>query len=86
MFMPDTPHYFVTKGDRTKAIESLRYLRMKSGDDVKDELLEIQASVDESLSHKAGFFDMFRGRANVMGKQMVQKSQVLILNETFDSF
>lgn len=66
-FMPDTPHYYVAKGLRHEAIKSLKYLREKSDDDVSEELREIEESVVESMSHRAGITDVFRGRANLIG-------------------
>lgn len=74
MLMPDTPHYYLSKGSRQRAINSLKYLRGKSADSVMEELNEIQASVTESMSHRAGFADVFKGRANLIGKFFLQSS------------
>lgn len=67
-FIPDTPHYFVTRGDRHRAIQSLEFLRQKDSDEVGEELDEIETSVAESMSHRARIIDVFRGRANLIGK------------------
>lgn len=66
--MPDTPHYYLSKGSRERATNSLRYLRGKSAEGVAEELAEIQASVTESMNHRAVFSDVFKGRANLIGK------------------
>lgn len=65
--IPDTPHYFITKGDRLRAIKSLEFLRQKDSNGVSEELEEIEISVAESMSHRARIFDVFRGRANLIG-------------------
>lgn len=70
ILMPDTPHYYLSKGSRQRAINSLRYLRGKSAEGVAEELDEIQASVLESMSHRAVFTDVFKGRANLIGKKI----------------
>lgn len=67
--MPDTPHFHISKGDRLKATESLQYLRGMGADGVSVELDEIQESVVESMSHRAGFIDIFKGRANIIGEK-----------------
>lgn len=79
-FIPDSPHYYVSKGLRHKAIKSLKFLRHKSSDDVSEELEEIETSVAQSLSHRATIFDVFRGRANLTGKLNFQNSFKHILN------
>lgn len=80
ILMPDTPHYYLSKGSRQRAINSLRYLRGKSAEGVAEELDEIQASVLESMSHRAVFTDVFKGRANLIGKEI--RTEIWLRNFT----
>lgn len=72
-FFPDTPHYHVRKGNRQRAIDSLEYFRGKSAA-VSAEFEEIQASVDMSMSNHASLFELFRGKANLLGKYFLEAS------------
>jgi hypothetical protein len=66
IFLPDTAHYLVLKGNRSKAIESLEYFRQQKGDKIMEELEEIEVSV-QAMRHQGGFFDVFKG-ANLKGE------------------
>lgn len=68
-FMPDTPHFHISSGNRHQATQALKFLRGKNADGVKDELNEIQESVVEAMSHRAGILDVFKGKANVLGEK-----------------
>lgn len=68
IFMPDTPHFFISKGNREKAMKSLIFLRGASADDVAKELNEIEESVVESMKFKSGLAELFKGRANLIGR------------------
>lgn len=67
-FMPDTPHYYLSKGLRHKAMKSLKFLREKNSEGVVAEIEEIQSSIIESMSHRRSVLDVFKGRANLIGK------------------
>ena len=65
--MPDTPHFFIMKGNREAAVKSLKFYRDVSADDVAEEMDEIELTVVESMKLKAGFTEIFKGRANLIG-------------------
>lgn len=67
-FMPETPHYFLQKGDEASAVKSLKFLRGKSTDGVQEELTIIRSSVEESMTNKGTFRDVFADKANRKGK------------------
>lgn len=62
--MPETPHYFIAKGDKENAIKSLRILRGKSREGVHDELAIIQKSVEDSMKNKGSFLEVFKNKAS----------------------
>uniref|UniRef100_A0A182P8W7 Facilitated trehalose transporter Tret1 n=1 Tax=Anopheles epiroticus TaxID=199890 RepID=A0A182P8W7_9DIPT len=64
-FMPETPAYYISKGDKEKAVESLCFLRGKTVDGVQEELHEISTTVEESLKNKGTVMDLFRNAGNV---------------------
>ncbi|XP_003436496.2 facilitated trehalose transporter Tret1 [Anopheles gambiae] len=64
-FMPETPAYYISKGDKEKAVESLCFLRGKTVDGVQEELQEISTTVEESLRNKGSVMDLFRNAGNV---------------------
>lgn len=41
-FMPESPYYYIAKDKKKEAIDSLKFLRGKSGEGVRDELAEMQ--------------------------------------------
>lgn len=63
--MPETPAYYIQKGNENYAIDSLMLLRGKSKEGVKAELSTIQTSVDEALNNKGSMLDIFRHKANI---------------------
>ncbi|XP_055606150.1 facilitated trehalose transporter Tret1-like [Uranotaenia lowii] len=64
-FMPETPAYLISKGDSTKASESLQWLRGKSSAGVQEELTETTQTVQDALSNKASVMDLFKSRGNL---------------------
>lgn len=64
-FMPETPAYYISKGRKDAAIESLKFLRGKSADGVQDELQETTQSVEESMKNKASMMDLFKSKGNI---------------------
>lgn len=64
-FMPETPYYYIGKGNRQAATKSLAYLRGKSVAGVKEEIEEIEASVQESMKEKGRFVDLFINKGNL---------------------
>lgn len=66
-FMPDTPHFYILRGNRVKAMNSLKYFRGADDSDVEEEMNEIEHSVIESMDSKAGIIELFKERANFIG-------------------
>lgn len=66
-FMPDSPHYYIQKGQEENAVKSLKFLRGKSTEGVQQELDEIRATVEESMKNKATIRDVFSNTANKKG-------------------
>lgn len=66
-FMPDSPHYYIQKGQEENAVKSLKFLRGKSTEGVQQELDEIRATVEESMKNKATVRDVFSNTANKKG-------------------
>uniref|UniRef100_A0A2M3ZFG5 Facilitated trehalose transporter Tret1 n=1 Tax=Anopheles braziliensis TaxID=58242 RepID=A0A2M3ZFG5_9DIPT len=64
-FMPETPAYYISKGEKERALESLCFLRGKTADGVQEELNEITTTVEESLKNKGTLMDLFRSPGNV---------------------
>ncbi|XP_053681314.1 facilitated trehalose transporter Tret1 [Anopheles nili] len=64
-FMPETPAYYIAKGEKEKAVESLCFLRNKTVDGVQEELHEISTTVEDSLKNKGTVLDLFRNGGNV---------------------
>ncbi|XP_055902643.1 facilitated trehalose transporter Tret1-like isoform X2 [Eupeodes corollae] len=62
LFMPESPYYFAIKGQKDDLINSLKALRGKSSKDVEEERSKIQDEVDDSMSNKSRFIDIFRNR------------------------
>jgi MFS transporter, SP family, sugar:H+ symporter len=63
-FLPDSPRYFVKKGQTDKAIASLVRVRGQPAESeyIQAELAEIQANLEYELSiQSAGWADCFRG-------------------------
>lgn len=60
-FMPETPLYYLQKGQKDRAEASLRWFRGRNYD-VGPELQEMQASVDEAAAQKLSFTEAFRTR------------------------
>lgn len=70
-FMPDSPHYYISKGRKTDAIKSLQFLRGKSAEGVQEEYDSIQASVEESMKNKGTVADIFKNKGHVKGKRLI---------------
>jgi len=64
-FMPDSPHFYISKGRRADAIKSLKFLRGKTTEGIQEELDTIQASVEESMKNKGSVADIFNNKGNV---------------------
>jgi hypothetical protein len=72
LFMPDTPHFHMTRNNPVKATNALVYLRSYSHD-ISSELEQIETDVAESMNHSNGFLNVFKGRANLLGKCSILK-------------
>lgn len=62
--MPESPAYYITKGQKDEAIESLKYLRGKSAAGVQDELQNLQTNIDDAMKKKATVGDLFSNKGN----------------------
>ncbi|XP_063710060.1 facilitated trehalose transporter Tret1-like [Culicoides brevitarsis] len=62
-FMPESPAYYIQKGNRESAVNSLVFLRGKSKEGVQDEMSIIQTSVEEALKNKGSVLDVFQNKA-----------------------
>lgn len=67
-FMPESPHFYISKGRDADAIKSLKFLRGKSADGVQEEFDSIKASVEESMKNKGTVADIFNNKANTKGE------------------
>ena len=67
-FMPDSPHFYISKGRKADATKSLMFLRGKTSEGVQEELDIIQASVEESMKNKGTVRDIFNNKGNVKGE------------------
>nr|XP_029723342.1 facilitated trehalose transporter Tret1-like [Aedes albopictus] len=63
--MPETPHFYVSRGNHPAAVRSLAFIRGKSVSDVQIEFNCIQFSVEESMRNRGSFKDLFRNHANL---------------------
>jgi len=63
-FMPESPHYYISKGKKAEALNSLKFLRGKSAEGVQDELNEIQASVEEAMRNPGTIVDIIKSTGN----------------------
>uniref|UniRef100_A0A1I8MXU6 Major facilitator superfamily (MFS) profile domain-containing protein n=1 Tax=Musca domestica TaxID=7370 RepID=A0A1I8MXU6_MUSDO len=64
-FMPESPYYLAGKGRKVEALKSLKFLRgQATADNVKEEMCGIQKVVEESMSNKASFKDLFTNTGN----------------------
>ena len=63
-FMPDSPHFYISKGRKADAIKSLKYLRGKSSEGVQEEMDQIEASVQEAMKNKGTVADIFKSKGN----------------------
>lgn len=70
-FMPDSPHYYVSKGRKADAIKALKFLRGKSAEGVQEELEQIEASVEESMKSKGTLADILNSKGNMKGEKIV---------------
>jgi MFS family permease len=69
-FMPESPAFYISKGRKSDAIKSLKYLRGKSAEGIQEELDIITASVEESMKNKGTLADIFNNSGNVKGDKM----------------
>ncbi|XP_065088838.1 facilitated trehalose transporter Tret1-like [Ochlerotatus camptorhynchus] len=62
--MPETPHFYVSKGNYPAAARSLAYIRGKPIGELQAEYNSIQFSVEESMRNRGSLKDLFRNHAN----------------------
>lgn len=82
-FMPDSPHFYITKGRKSDAMKSLQFLRGKSEEGVQEELDMIQASVEESMKNKGSVADVFNNSGNVKGLKIFWKIKKIFHELTY---
>ncbi|XP_058116663.1 facilitated trehalose transporter Tret1-like [Anopheles ziemanni] len=64
-FMPETPAFYIAKGDKGKAAESLSFLRGMTVEGIQEELQEITTTVEDSLKNRGTLVDLLRNKGNV---------------------
>ncbi|XP_062558185.1 facilitated trehalose transporter Tret1-like [Armigeres subalbatus] len=65
ILMPETPHFYVSRGNYLAAERSLSYIRGEPIDDLKGEFDTIKFSVEESMRNRGSFKDLFTNHANL---------------------
>lgn len=65
VFMPESPHYYISKKEEKKAIESLKWLRNTSEEGIQAELKLIKESVNSSRTKSRTSFREFIGKSNM---------------------
>lgn len=75
--MPDSPHFYISKGRKADAIKALKFLRGKSTEGVQEEMDTITASVEESMKNKGSVADIFNNSGNVKGEDI----EVILMKE-----
>lgn len=63
-FMPESPYYYASKGQKSETIRALQYLRGQSAAAVQAEAEEIQKTMDEALATKGTMLDIFKNPGN----------------------
>ncbi|KAL1459428.1 hypothetical protein WDU94_011410 [Cyamophila willieti] len=63
IFMPESPYYYVSKNQDEKAIESLKWLRNRTAEEVMSELSTIKESTSKNVEETN--FKEFMGRSNM---------------------
>lgn len=71
IFMPETPYFYVLQNQEQKAIESLKWLRNKTGEQIQSELREIKKNTSDNIiwgsniDVKKSNYKEFFGRSNL---------------------
>ncbi len=65
IFMPESSHSYVAKGRKADAIESLKFLRGRSTDEVQEELNNIENFVETSMKNKGSIKDILSSKENL---------------------
>ncbi|XP_055541014.1 facilitated trehalose transporter Tret1-like isoform X2 [Wyeomyia smithii] len=63
--MPETPHYYVSKGNYPAAAQSLAYIRGEPISELQYEFNLIQHSVEESMRNRGALRDLYSNHANL---------------------
>jgi hypothetical protein len=77
IFMPESPHFYVSKGRKSDAIKSLKFLR--GTNEVQEELNNIENFVEESKKNKGSINDIFKSKENL--KTLIISSGLLAFQQ-----
>ncbi|XP_055850406.1 facilitated trehalose transporter Tret1-like [Episyrphus balteatus] len=61
-FMPESPYFYAIKGKQLEGIKALQFLRGQSLKTVEEEMIKIQASVDNSMANRGSLVDIFSNK------------------------
>lgn len=67
LFIPESPYFLVSIGDKEGAEQSLMKLRGRTRNGVEKELLQISSAVEESFANKPAISGLFRSKGFVKG-------------------
>ncbi|XP_055903781.1 facilitated trehalose transporter Tret1-like [Eupeodes corollae] len=63
-FMPETPYFYAMKRRKSEAVKSLAFLRCRCRTAIRDEIEQIQSSVDADMLHKGTLPEILRNPPN----------------------
>lgn len=63
-FMPESPYYYASKGQKSETIKALQFLRGQSAAAVQAEAEDIQKAMDEARENKGTMLDVFKNAGN----------------------
>lgn len=85
LYIPESPYYLIAIDDQKGAEEALSKIRSKSAHSVQNELSDIKKSVEEAMSSKSSFMDIFKSKgltkALVLSVGLVALQQLSGANE-----
>lgn len=63
--MPDSPQFYISKGRKTEALQSLKFLRGKSTEGCQAEFDKMEEEVQESMKNKGSVKDIIGNKGNL---------------------